>query len=79
VQAAHEGPAGAPTVTLGPQPVTIRLYDLMGRLKTTVLSGALKEPGIHHQTVPAGALQPALYLLELQVGHEKRTIKVIKQ
>lgn len=80
VRGAHEGPAGYPTDATGRQPVTIRLYDLTGRLKATVLAGALKEPGIHHQTVPTGALQPALYVLELQVGNQpKQSLKVIKQ
>jgi hypothetical protein len=80
VRAAHESAVGFPGALSGPQPVTIRLYDLAGRLKSVVLAGALKEPGIHHQVVPAGALRPALYVLELQVGNEpKRTLKVIKQ
>ncbi len=80
VRAANESTAGFPGASPGPQPVSIRLYDLNGRLKTVVLAGALKEPGIHHQTVPAGALQPAVYVLELRVGNQpKRTFKVVKQ
>ncbi len=80
VRAANEGPVGVPGALSGPQPVTIRLYDMRGRLKATVLAGAPKEPGIHHQVVPSSTLRPALYVLELQVGNEpKRTLKVIKQ
>jgi|GEM_PF-1853371 len=80
VRAANEGPVGFHGGPLGPQPVTIRLYDLTGRLKATVLAGALREPGIYHQPVAVDALRPALYVLELQVGNEpKRTLKVVKQ
>ena len=80
VRAANESPVGFAGALSGPQPVTIRLYDMRGRLKATVLAGALKEPGVHQQVVPAGALRPALYLLEVQVGNQpKRTLKVIKQ
>ncbi len=80
VRSAHDGPVGYPGDSPGPQPVSIRLYDLKGQLKAVVLAGALREPGIHHQTVPSGTLQPALYVLELQVGNQpKRSLKVIKQ
>jgi len=76
----REGPLGNPNAPPGPQPVTIRLYDMRGRLMATILSGSLKAPGLHAQTVPAAALLPALYVLELRVGNEpKRTFKVIKQ
>lgn len=76
----REGPAGNPKAAPNPQPVTIRLYDMWGRPKATILTGSSKEPGIHQQTVPTGALQPAMYVLELQVGNEpKQSLKVIKQ
>jgi hypothetical protein len=80
LRAANDGPVGIPGASLGPQPVSVRLYDLTGRLKAVVLAGAPREPGIHHQAVPLGALQPAMYELELRVGNEpKRSFKVIKQ
>ena len=80
VRSANDGPVGFPGVSLGPQPVSVRLFDLTGRLKAVVLDGVLKEPGIHHQDVPVGTLPPAMYVLELQVGNEpKRSFKVVKQ
>jgi hypothetical protein len=54
-----------------PQQVTLRVYDVTGRLVTTLLQGEQRDAGPQQARMQAGALPAGVYFYRLQAGSER--------
>lgn len=51
--------------------VTVRLYDVSGRVAATLLDGEAQPPGVHRVPLGDGRLAPGIYLIDVAAGGER--------
>jgi hypothetical protein len=54
-----------------PARVSVRLYDIAGRVAATLLDDAAQPPGVHRVPLAEGRLAPGIYLIDVHAGRER--------
>ena len=60
-----------------PARVTVRLFDVSGRVAATLLDGAAQPPGVHRVPVREGRLAPGVYLIDVDAGGERHRGRLV--